>query len=247
MPADLPPCEHRPHAARQHLQRIMGHVTDISRRLAAETLGSAILVATVVGSGVMAERLTDIPALALLANALATAAALIVLVTVLRPISGAHFNPAVTVAAALTRGLSPPVAAAYVAAQVVGAMAGTALAHLMFDLPVAQLSQHVRTGGGQWLGEVVATAGLVLVINLAAKRQPAAVPALVGLYIGAAYWFTSSTSFANPAVTLARAFSDTFSGIALADVPAFIVAQLVGAAIGVVLARWLQPAAEAAA
>lgn len=219
----------------------------LSRRVAAEALGSAILVATVVGSGIMAERLTDIPALALLANAMATAAALVVLVTVLRPISGAHLNPAVSVAAALARDLRPAAAAAYVAAQVAGAMAGTALAHLMFDLPVAQLSQHGRSGGGQWLGEIVATAGLLLVVTLAGKRQPSTVPAMVGLYIGAAYWFTSSTSFANPAVTLARAFTDTFSGIALVDVPGFVLAQLVGAAIGVALAGWLQPAPEAAA
>lgn len=222
-------------------------MTDLPRRFAAETLGSAILLATVVGSGIMAERLTDIPALALLANALATAAALVVLISVLRPISGAHFNPVVTLAAALQRDLQPTVAAGYVVAQVAGALVGTALAHLMFDLPVAQLSQHVRTGGGQWLGEVLATAGLLLVICLSGKRQPTSVPALVGLYIGAAYWFTSSTSFANPAVTLARAFTDTFSGIALVDVPAFVVAQLAGAALGVGLARWLQPAPEATA
>lgn len=222
-------------------------MNDLSRRVAAEALGSAILVATVVGSGIMAERLTDIPALALLANAMATAAALVVLVTVLRPISGAHLNPAVTIVAALAHDLRPAAAAAYVAAQVAGAMAGTALAHLMFDLPVAQLSQHGRSGGGQWLSEIVATAGLLLVITLAGKRQPSTVPAMVGLYIGAAYWFTSSTSFANPAVTLARAFTDTFSGIALVDVPGFVLAQLVGAAIGVALAGWLQPAPEAAA
>lgn len=222
-------------------------MTDLPRRFAAETLGSAILLATVVGSGIMAERLTYIPALALLANALATAAALVVLISVLRPISGAHFNPVVTLAAALQRDLQPTVAAAYVVAQIAGALVGTALAHLMFDLPVAQLSQHVRTGGGQWLSEVVATAGLLLVISLSGKRQPTSVPALVGLYIGAAYWFTSSTSFANPAVTLARAFTDTFSGIAPVDVPAFVVAQLAGAALGVGLARWLQPVPEATA
>lgn len=218
-------------------------MTDLPRRLVAEALGTGLLVATVVGSGIMAERLTDIPALALLANAAATAAALVVLVTILRPLSGAHFNPAVTIAATLTRDLTPPVAAAYIVAQVIGGLVGTALAHLMFDLPVVQLSQHARTGLGQWLAEIVATAGLLLVVGLAGKRQPAAVPALVGLYIGAAYWFTASTSFANPAVTLARAFTDTFSGIALGDVPAFIFAQLVGAALGLALARWLQPEA----
>jgi glycerol uptake facilitator-like aquaporin len=217
------------------------------RPIGAEALGTCLLVATVVGSGIMAERLTDVPALALLANAMATAAILVVLVTVLRPISGAHLNPAVTIMAALMRDLRPGVATAYVGAQVIGAMVGTSLAHLMFDLPIAQLSQNVRTGTGQWIAEVVATAGLLLVVSLAGKRQPTAVPGLVGLYIGAAYWFTSSTSFANPAVTLARAFTDTFSGIALGDVPAFVLAQLVGAGVGVALARWLQPSPEATA
>ena len=221
-------------------------MTDLHRRLVAEALGTGLLVVTVVGSGIMAERLTDIPALALLANAAATAAALVVLVTILRPLSGAHFNPAVTIAAALTRDVTPKVAAGYIVAQVIGGLVGTALAHLMFDLPVVQLSQHARTGPGQWLAEIIATAGLLLVIGLAGKRQPAAIPALVGLYIGAAYWFTASTSFANPAVTLARAFTDTFSGIALTDVPAFIVAQLIGAALGLALARWLNPSPEAA-
>lgn len=217
------------------------------RRLTAEVTGTSLLLATVVGSGIMAERLTDIPALALLANASATAAALVVLVTVFGPISGAHFNPVVTLSAWWQRELQPTVALLYILAQVASALIGTSAAHLMFDLPVAQLSQHVRTGGGQLLGEAVATAGLLLVIGIAGKRQPSTVPALVGLYIGAAYWFTSSTSFANPAVTLARAFTDTFAGIRLADVPAFVLAQLVGAAIGVALARWLHPSPEAAA
>jgi glycerol uptake facilitator-like aquaporin len=220
-------------------------MTDLHRRLVAEALGTGLLVATVVGSGIMAERLTDIPALALLANAAATAAALVVLVTILRPLSGAHFNPAVTIAAALTRDITPKVAAGYIVAQVIGGLVGTALAHLMFDLPVVQLSQYARTGPGQWLAEIIATAGLLLVIGLAGKRQPSAIPAVVGLYIGAAYWFTASTSFANPAVTLARAFTDTFSGIALSDVPAFIVAQLIGAALGLTLARWLDPSPQA--
>lgn len=222
-------------------------MTSLARETTAEALGTCLLVTTVVGSGVMAERLTDIPALALLASAMATAAALVVLVTALRPVSGAHFNPAVTLAAALTRDIRPARAVAYLAAQCLGGLIGAVLAHLMFDLPAIQLSQHTRSGAGQWLGEVVATAGLLLVVTLAARRQSAALPALVGLYIGAAYWFTSSTSFANPAVTVARAFTGTFSGIALADVPAFVVAQLAGAAIGVALARWLQPTAEAAA
>jgi glycerol uptake facilitator-like aquaporin len=217
------------------------------RATVAEAVGSCLLVAVVVGSGIMAERLTDVPALALLANAAATAAALVVLVSIFRPISGAHFNPAVTLVAAAVGDLRPTVAAAYVAAQVAGGLAGTALAHLMFETPLIQLSQHVRTGGGQWLGEVVATAGLLLVIGLSAKRPSAPVPALVGLYIGAAYWFTSSTSFANPAVTLARAFTNSFSGINLADVPTFVVAQLVGAAVGAALALWLQPTPKAAA
>lgn len=219
---------------------------NLLRRFTAEVIGTSLLLATVVGSGIMAERLTDIPALALLANASATAAALVVLVTIFGPISGAQFNPVVTLAALLHRQLRYDEALLYIVAQVAGALIGTAVAHLMFDLPIAQLSQHARTGGGQWLGEVVATAGLLLVIGIAGKRQPSTVPALVGLYIGAAYWFTSSTSFANPAVTLARAFTDTFSGIALADVPAFVLAQLVGASVGVALARWLQPSSETA-
>lgn len=218
----------------------------VLRQSIAEAVGTAALLATVVGSGIMAEQLTAIPALALLANSLATAAVLVVLVTILAPLSGAHLNPVVTLSALLNGVVRPATAMAYIAAQVVGAMLGTAAAHLMFDLPIAQLSQHARTGTGQWLGEVVATAGLLLVIGLGSKRQPAALPALVGLYVGAAYWFTSSTSFANPAVTLARAFTDTFSGISLADVPAFVLAQLVGAAAGVALARWLQPSPEPA-
>jgi len=218
----------------------------IRQRLAAEAIGTALLVATVVGSGIMAERLTDIAGLALLANALATAAALVVLVTMFRPISGAHFNPAVTAVALVTGEIGPHTAAGYVIAQVLGGLAGTALAHLMFGETVLQLSQHARTGGGQWLGEVVATTGLLMMIGVVARRQASALPALVGLYIGAAYWFTSSTSFANPAVTLARAFTDTFSGIALPDVPAFVVAQLIGAALGAFLARWFNSAAEAA-
>lgn len=216
-------------------------MTALPRRLVAEAVGTALLLATVVGSGIMAERMTDIPALALLANASATAAVLVVLVTVFAPISGAHFNPVVTLSALLARTMRPVAAALYIAAQVAGALIGTALAHLMFDLPVYQLSHHGRTGAGQWLAEIVATAGLLLVIRLAGERQPSSVPALVGLYIGAAYWFTSSTSFANPAVTLARAFTNTFSGIALVDVPAFVLMQLVGALIGVGVAAWLQP------
>jgi glycerol uptake facilitator-like aquaporin len=215
------------------------------RRAAAEALGTGLLVTAVVGSGIMAERLTGDVALALLANAVATAAALVVLITLLRPISGAHLNPAVSLVAWFGGEIRASEAAAYLAAQFTGAIAGTILAHLMFDLPVLQLSLHVRSGPSQWLSEVVATAGLVLVVLLGSRRQSGSIPALVGLYIGAAYWFTASTSFANPAVTLARAFTDTFSGIAPVDVPGFMIAQLAGAAAGLAIARLLSPSEAA--
>ena len=213
--------------------------SDPVRRLVAEALGTCLLVATVVGSGVMATRLTDDLALALLANTLATGAILAVLITVLAPLSGAHFNPAVTAALLLRRQIGGPLAALYVVAQVVGGVLGTALAHLMFDLPVLQLALIERSGPGQWLSEGVAAAGLVAVILLGQRHAPAGVPALVGLYIAAAYWFTASTSFANPAVTLARALTDSFAGIRPLDVPAFIVAQFVGAACATLLVGWL--------
>ncbi len=204
----------------------------------AEALGTALLVAAVVGSGIMADRLTDDVALALLCNAVATGAALVVLITVFAPVSGAQFNPAVTLVFALRGEIGAGLALAYAVAQVVGGVAGTWVAHLMFDLPVVQLSQTARTGGGQWLAEAVAAFGLVLAI-LGTIRAKGSVATVVGLYITAAYWFTASTSFANPAVTVARALTDTFAGIRPGDVPEFVAAQLVGALVAVALAGWL--------
>ena len=212
---------------------------DTSRRLAAEALGTAILVATVVGSGIMAERLTDDDALALLANTIPTGAILVVLISVLGPVSGAHFNPAVTLAFALRRNLALSLAGAYVAVQVAGGLAGTFLAHAMFEETFFQMSSTVRTGAAQWLAEVVAAFGLVFVILAALRHRAEAVPWLVGLYITAAYWFTASTSFANPAVAIGRSITDTFSGIRPWDVPGFIVAECFGAVLAVCLAGWL--------
>lgn len=213
------------------------------RAASAEALGTGLLVATVVGSGIMAERLTEDMALALLANALPTAAMLVILITIFRDLSGAHFNPAVTLVMALRREIAGRTAVIYVLAQLAGAIAGTVLAHLMFDLSPLQLSDHVRSGPGQWLSEGVATFGLLLVILLG-RRQHATLPALVGLYIGAAYWFTASTSFANPAVTVARALTQSFSGISASGVPGFIVAQLAGALLALLVASWLIPRAS---
>jgi glycerol uptake facilitator-like aquaporin len=211
----------------------------IIRRLAAEALGTALLVTTVVGSGMMAERLTDDAALALLCNTLPTGAILVVLITLLAPLSGAHFNPAVSLVMALRRELGWPAFPLYVAAQVAGGIAGTLLAHVMFELPLLQAGIHERAGTGQWLAEAVATFGLVALIVGTYRSRPTAVPALVGLYISAAYWFTASTSFANPAVTIARALTATFSGIRPLDAPAFILAQLTGALAAATLAGWL--------
>lgn len=216
----------------------------LRQQLLAEALGTAVLVATVVGSGIMAEHLTADLALQLLANTLPTVAILAVLITVLAPVCGAHFNPAVTLVMVLRRETTGARALGYIAAQIAGGVSGTVLAHAMFDLPLIGLSVHARTGAGEWLAEVVATGGLVLTILLGRTARPTAVPALVALYIGAAYWFTSSTSFANPAVTLARAFTPSFSGIALANVPAFVLAQLCGAAFGLVLSRALMSPAN---
>lgn len=211
----------------------------LHRRLAAETLGSGFLFAAVIGSGIMAERLAGgNVALALLANAAATAAILYVLIEVFGPLSGAHFNPAVTLAFRLDREIPGAIALAYVAAQLAGGVAGLIAAHAMFDLPLLQLGAKARTGPGQWIGELVATFGLVLVILLGARRRPATVPAVVALYIGAAYWFTSSTSFANPAITLVRALTGSFAGIAPADAPGFVAAQLGGAVLAVGAARY---------
>ena len=211
------------------------------RRLAAEALGTALLLAIVIGSGVMAERLAGgNVAVALLANTLATVAGLVVLIEVFGPLSGAHFNPAVSLVMALRRELPLPLLGGYVAAQLLGAAAGAVLAHAMFELPLLQASTKFRGGGGQLVAEVVATFGLLLVI----LRAPAArVPALVACWIGAAYWFTASTSFANPAAAFGRMFSDSFAGIAPARVPAFVAAQLVGALLALALHRaWSGPA-----
>lgn len=211
-----------------------------ARRLAAEALGTLLLLATVVGSGIMAEDLAaGNDAVALLGNTLATGAILAVLITMLGPISGAHFNPAVTMAFLIRGEVRPAEAAAFVAVQVAAALAGVALAHLMFDMDVLQFSAKARTGPGQWLAEAVATFGLVATILATLKARPRAVAAMVGLYISAGYWFTASTSFANPAVTIARAFTDTFSGIYPPHAPMFMVAQLVGAALATALCGWL--------
>jgi glycerol uptake facilitator-like aquaporin len=211
-----------------------------ARALAAEGIGTALLLATVIGSGIMAERLAGgNGALALLGNTIPTGAILVVLILVFGPLSGAHFNPAVSLAFAL-RGQFPWNAVApTIAVQIAGAILGAWIAHLMFDLPVLQLSTKIRSGAGQWFSEAVATFGLVLTIFGCVARTPSAVAYAVGLYITAAYWFTASTSFANPAVTIARALSDTFAGIAPANAPAFIAAQLAGALVACVLAGWL--------
>jgi glycerol uptake facilitator-like aquaporin len=213
--------------------------SDPARRLVAEALGTGLLVATVVGSGIMADALSADEAVSLLANTLATGAILVVLITILGPLSGAHFNPAVSMVFALRGEIGPGLALGYAAAQVIGGIAGCLLAHLMFDLPVWQVSSTVRTGSGQWLAEAVATFGLVATILGGLRSRPDAVPVLVGLYITAAYWFTASTSFANPAVAVARAFSDTFAGIRPTDVPGFVAAELAGAALALIAMRWL--------
>lgn len=211
----------------------------VSRQFAAEFLGAAFLLATVIGSGIMAERLAGgNVALALLGNTLATGAMLAVLITMFAPLSGAHFNPAVTAVLLIRGEIGGSLALAYVAAQVTGALVGVIAAHLMFDSAVFQLSVKMRDGPGQWFSEFIATFGLLMTILLTLRVRPAAVPMSVGLYITAAYWFTASTSFANPAVTLARGFSDSFAGIRLADVPAFVAAQFIGALAAGLLCRW---------
>ena len=212
---------------------------DLSRRLAAEALGTGILVATVVGSGIMAETLTRDVALALLCNTLPTGAILVVLITVLGPISGAHLNPAVTLVFTGKRELPASEAAFYIIAQIAGGAIGTAAAHLMFALPLIDLSMKVRTGSAQWFAEAVAAFGLVATILAGIRFQRTAVPWLVGLYITAAYWFTASTSFANPAVAIARSLTNTFSGIRPVDLPGFILAELCGALAGMLLMNWL--------
>jgi glycerol uptake facilitator-like aquaporin len=212
---------------------------DLSRRVFAEALGTALLVATVVGSGIMAESLTKDVGLALLGNTLPTGAILVVLITILGPISGAHFNPAVSIVFALKRELSATETVLYIAAQVLGGIAGTMIAHAMFALPLLDASVKVRTGGAQWFAEAVAAFGLVATILAGIRFQRNAVPWLVGLYITAAYWFTASTSFANPAVAIARSFSNTFSGIRPLDLPGFIMAEVAGAIVGMLVMAWL--------
>lgn len=207
----------------------------LSRRLLSEFLGTLILVAAVVGSGIMADSLTGDVALALLANTIATGAILYVLITLLGPLSGAQFNPAVTLAFALRREGPWSEALPYIAAQSLGGICGSLLAHRMFDLPIAQLSTTLRTGTPIWLSEIVATSGLILTILIGLRHRAEAIPMLVGLYITSAYWFTASTSFANPAVSLGRAFSDTFAGIRPADLPGFFAAQLVGVGLALII------------
>jgi len=212
----------------------------LAQRAVAECLGTSFLLAGVVGSGIMAAKLAGgNAALALLCNTIPTGAILTVLILAFGPVSGAHFNPAVSIALALRRELSASATAIYIVAQIVGGILGVLAAHTMFELPLWQLSVTVRTGPGQWFAEFVATFGLLLTIFGCASRTPAAIPYAVGLYITAAYWFTASTSFANPAVTIARALSDTYAGIAPAGVLAFIAAQMAGALAAVSLSAWL--------
>jgi glycerol uptake facilitator-like aquaporin len=221
---------------------------DLKRTLVAEGLGTALLLAVVVGSGIMAERLAGgNVAVALLANALATGAGLVALILTFGPLSGAHFNPVVTLSEAWQGNLPARAVAPYVLVQLAGACAGVAAAHAMFGLPAFAASLHVRTGGAQWWSEAVATFGLVGTIIGVSRTRPAATPFAVAVYIVAAYWFTASTSFANPAVTLARAATDTFAGIRPADAPGFILAQCAGGILATVLFGWLYPPAPRAA
>jgi glycerol uptake facilitator-like aquaporin len=215
-------------------------VVPLARKVMAESLGTAFLLIAVVGSGIMGERLAGGNiAVALLANSLATAAALYVLIEWFAPLSGAHFNPLVTTAFAVRGDIAWRAVPSYVLGQIIGAIAGVAIANLMFELPVIAWSQHARSGAGQWLGEFVATFGLIGLIWTCSRLKPSAVAGTVAAYIGGAYWFTASTSFANPAVTLARAMTDTFAGIRPSDVPGFLVAQLTGAIVAVAVFGWL--------
>ena len=212
----------------------------IVRKLVAEFGGTMTLLATVIGSGIMAERLADENmAIALLGNTIPTGAILFVLITIFGPVSGAHFNPAVTLAFAVRREIGHRLAILFVMAQVMGGLCGAMLAHVMFEMPVLQLSQNIRTGLAQWASEFVATFGLLTVIFGGLRWRPDAIPTLVGLYITAAYWFTSSTSFANPAVTIARSFTDSFSGILPSHAPGFILAQLAAALVAPLCLGWL--------
>ncbi len=218
----------------------IAHSMSFARRLTAEALGTGFLLATVVGSGIMAEALAGgNVAIALLGNTIPTGAILYVLITAFGPISGAHFNPAVTLAFWMRGDIGGRDAVAYAGVQILAGIAGVITAHAMFDLPFIELSTKTRSGTGQWIAEFIATFGLLATIFATLKARADAVPAAVGLYITAAYWFTASTSFANPAVTIARSLSDTFAGIAPAGAPAFIVAQLVAAAVAVPVFRWL--------
>lgn len=217
----------------------------LAQRLAAEFVGSSMLLATVVGSGIMAEALAGGNiAVALLGNTIPTGAMLVVLITMLGPISGAHFNPAVTLVFRVKGEISNADTLAYITVQLAGALCGVLLAHLMFDLPILQASAKVRTGNGQWVSEAVATFGLVFTILATRRFRPETIPMAVGLYITAAYWFTASTSFANPAVTVARAFSNSFAGIRPADVPGFVLAQIAGAGLALLFADWLLAARQ---
>jgi glycerol uptake facilitator-like aquaporin len=233
-------------ASRKHGLLLMPEF-DLPRRLVAEMLGTALLVATVVGSGIMAETLTKDVALQLLGNTLPTGAVLVVLITILGPVSGAHFNPAVSLVMALRGELPAGDAARYVAVQILGGIAGTVLAHAMFAMPLFDFSMKVRTGSAQWLAEAVAAFGLVATILAGVRFNRPAVPWLVGLYITAAYWFTASTSFANPAVAIARSLTNTFSGIRPIDLPGFIASELVGAIVALMLMSWLLREATATA
>jgi glycerol uptake facilitator-like aquaporin len=217
------------------------------RRLVAEAVGTALLVAAVIGSGIMAQQLTGDRAVALLANTIATGGALVAILLIFGPISGAQLNPAVTVCMAFTKDLTPLVAAAYIVAQIVGGIAGAMLANAMFDLSIVNWSTTERAGFAKLLSEGVATFGLIGVVIAVGRTRAAITPLAVAAYIVAAYWFTASTSFANPAVTIARSLTDTFTGIRPADAPAFIAAQLIGAAAATTLFRWLLPALPAAA
>ena len=217
-------------------------MSPLPQRLAAEALGTALLLAAVVGSGIMAQRLAGgNVALALLGNTLPTGAILVVLILIFGPVSGAHFNPAVSLAFALRQSLRWGEAGGYILAQLAGGILGVLAAHLMFELPLLQASTTMRTGFGQWAAEFIATFGLLLTIFGCIARAPGAAAYAVGLYITSAYWFTASTSFANPAVTIARAMSDTFAGIAPAGAPAFIAAQLLGAAAALAVSHWMWP------
>ncbi len=210
------------------------------KQLAAEALGTLLLVATVVGSGIMGERLAGgNDALALLGNTIPTGAILVVLILIFGPVSGAHLNPAVTLAFLLRKQIEFKIACVYWPAQIIGGLLGTVIAHHMFELPLLEVSTHIRHGISQWSAEIIATFGLVITIFGCIGKRPEAVPYAVGLYITAAYWFTASTSFANPAVTIARSMTDTFSGIAPADAPWFVIAQLIGAAIAALFAAWI--------